>query len=384
MRVRIVIGVTDGPGIVAHASAVAERLAGRGHTVELWAHGARAGIPRARRERIEVVDLPAAGDDMAGEIARRVIAASQQRPAEIHHAEDPVAAAGLLAARSVVRTPVVRTVHHMDAATTHGLDELQRASLQDVDARVCVSAAWADRLRGELGVSSWVIPNGVDVARIAGCTLPRAEAGALFGWNARPAVLATGGIARRKGSRILLEAFARARRRLGSGALLVVAGDGGGDDADYRTGWFADAERLGLQVGGARPDSADIALLGAVAADRMPALYRAVDVLANPSIREGSGALALEAAVALVPAVVSDIAGHRDDLRAGEDCLMVEPGNPQPLADALVRLMRDPELRASIVAAAGDVARRRTWEAAAEAHEELYRDVLTGRESPAG
>lgn len=185
-----------------------------------------------------------------------------------------------------------------------------------------------------------------------------------------------GGIARRKGSRILLEAYARARSRLGAGALLVVAGDGGGGEPEYRAGWFADAERLGLAVEGARAGDADVALLGHVAADRMPALYRAVDVLANPSTREGSGVLALEAAVAGVPAVVSDIAGQRDDLRAGRDCLMVPPGNSAPLADALVRLMREEPLRAQIAASAAAVARRRSWDAAAAAHEELYREVL--------
>src|SRR5690606_31382474 len=207
VRVRFVIGVLEAPGIVAHAAAVADGLAARGHAVELWAHGALAGVPRERRERLTLVDLQTAGDGAAEAIAERVAAAERERPADIHHAEDPVAAAALLAVRAVTGTPVVRTVHHMDAAVTHWSDELQRASLQDVDARVCVAAAWADRLRDELGVTGWVIPNGVDVDRIAACALRRDEAGALFGWDARPAVLATGGIARRKGSRILLEAF---------------------------------------------------------------------------------------------------------------------------------------------------------------------------------
>lgn len=376
--VRIVIGVADAPGILAHAAAVAGGLAQMGHGVELWAPGARTGVPSVVRARVEVVDLPAPGPDAAAAIARRVLDVVTARPACIHHAEDPVAAAALLEVRLATGVPVVRTVHHMDAATSHSSDELQRASLQDVDARVCVSAAWADRLREELGVTARVIPNGIDVARIESCGLGRAEAGALFGWDERPAVLSTGGIARRKGSRILLEAFARSRARLGRGAVLVLAGDGGSDDAGYRAGWHDDAARLGLTVGGAGPGAADVVLLGAVAADRMPALYRAVDVLANPSIREGSGVLALEAAVGGVPAVVSDIAGHRDDLRADRDCLMVAPGNSQPLADALVRLMRDAPLRDRVVAEAATSARRRSWAAAAAAHEELYRDALAG------
>jgi glycosyltransferase involved in cell wall biosynthesis len=74
-----------------------------------------------------------------------------------------------------------------------------------------VSAFWADRLLDEFGVNAVVVPNGVDADRFAGCPLSRDEAGARMGWGDRPVVLAVGGVQPRKGSRVLLEAFAHGK-----------------------------------------------------------------------------------------------------------------------------------------------------------------------------
>lgn len=383
MRVRLFIGAAGSPGIVAHAAAVAEQLAARGHHTEVWAPRVHALLTSGAQRSVRLVEVPCGVSDPAAWIAARLAALADAGDiADIHHAQDATAAVALIAARADGVVPaVVRTVHHLDAAATHSLDEMQRASLQDVDARVCVSAAWAQRLRDELSVDAVVIANGADRLAPAAVTLGREAAGARFGWGARPAVLTMGGISRRKGSRVVLEAFARASARLGHGALLVVAGESGDDDR-YRDAWLDDAERLGLTVGGAGPTAdVSVAVLGAVSGDDLPLLYRAVDVLAHPSTREGSGMLVLEAALAGVPAVVGDIDAMRRELEDGRDCLMVPPGHSGPLADAMVRLVRDEALRRAILTAAVATGAGRTWAAAAHAHERLYAGMLTASAS---
>lgn len=379
MRVRLFIGSAGSPGIVAHAAAVAERLADRGHRTEVWAPRVHDLLTSDARRRVRTVEVPGDASDPAAWIAARLAELARAGDvADIHHAQDATAAVALIAARADGVVPaVVRTVHHLEPAATHSLDEMQRASLQDVDARVCVSAAWAQRLHEELSVDAVVIPNGVDRLGSVPAACGRETAGAHFGWGARPAVLTMGGISRRKGSRVVLEAFARAATRLGDGALLVVAGESGDDDR-YRAAWFDDAERLGLTVGGPGPaPDASVAILGAVAGDDLPLLYRAADVLAHPSTREGSGMLVLEAALAGLPAVVGDIDSMRGELTDGRDCLMVPPGHSGPLADAMVRLVRDETLRRDILATAVATGEGRTWEAAARAHERIYARVLT-------
>ena len=144
---------------------------------------------------------------------------------DINHAQDMLAARALLALRAEGEIPhVVSTVHHTEVFEDRFLEECQRASIQDVDRSIAVSAFWADRLAHEFGVEAPVVPNGVDAARFASPGLDWAAAGARMVWGDRPVVLAVGGVQPRKGSRMLLEAFARSRARLPEGALLVIAG----------------------------------------------------------------------------------------------------------------------------------------------------------------
>lgn len=391
MRVRLVSGAADPVGAVVHALEVADHLEARGHRAEVWAPAAvRAAFEGAERARVRPLAVPEVDGGGAADRAEAAAGAlrgalGSEEPPDIDHAQDAVAAAALLALRERrPAVPVVRTVHHVDVMPDAALEEMQRASIQDTDACLCVSAFWADRLRAEYGVEATVVPSGVDVERFASCTLGRAEAGERFGWGERPAVLALGGISRRKGSRVLLEAFARARIRLGPGAVLVVAGPEGEGPDEYRDAWREDAERLGLEVAGPEASpGASVVMVGTVPAGRIPELFRAVDALAYPSTREGFGLAVLEAAAAGLPAVVSDLPVLQEHLADGRDCLMVPAGHSGELADALVRLVRDEALRARLVEGGSATAARFRWADAAAAHERVYEGLLAAR-GPAG
>ena len=387
MRIRLATYSTKPRGGVVHALSLAEALADRGHDVELWTlsvNGSRlfreprvaarlVAVERRDEEDVETRILRYA-DVLAEAMAR-------EGPADVDHAEDCLSARSLLAlrARGVVAS-VVRTIHHVDAFTSRVLEECQRASIADVDHRLCVSRYWAERLESEFGVRARVIHNGVDAGRFAGCTLDRAAAGERFGWGGRPVVLAVGGIEPRKGSRPLIEAFARARGRLGEGALLAIAGgETLFDYREYREAWREDVARLGLSVhkgAGPVPAGANVTIVGTVPDADMPALYRAADVLAFPSTREGFGLVVLEALASGLPAVVSDLPVLREHLADGRDCLMAPPGNAVALAEAIVAGARDETVRERIRAGGRATAERFTWTACAEAHEAFYEEVL--------
>jgi glycosyltransferase-like protein len=385
LSIRIVTYSTKPRGGVVHALSLAEALGDRGHDVELWALSADGAAffrpPGVPARLVPVERRP--GEDVEPRILRyaETLAGGLRAagPADVHHAEDCLSARSLLALRADGRIPaVVRTVHHVDDFASPVLAECQRASIEDVDHRICVSRHWADAIERDHGVSADVIPNGVDAARFASCPLGRAAAGARMGWGGRPVVLAVGGIEPRKGSRVLLQAFARARAALGPGALLAVAGgETLFDYADYRAAWEQDAARLALRVhrGPAPPPGADVAVLGPVADDDMPALYRGADVFAFPSEREGFGLVALEAMAAGLPVVASDLPVLREFLAPGEDCIMAPVGDVEALAAALVAAATDAPLRARLAQAGPATAARFTWAAAARAHEDVYRGL---------
>ncbi len=378
-------GAAEPVGAVVHALAVADGLEALGHEAEVWApEAARAALEGAERARVRPVPVPGGSVVDPEDRARVAIAAlsgalAAGAPADVEHAQDAIAGAALLWLRAERgASAVVRTVHHVDASGLPELDETERASIQGSDACICPSAFWAERIRAEYGVEATVVPGGVDAGRFAS-PLSRAEAGERFGWGSRPTALALGGISRRKGSRVLLEAFARARSRLGEGGLLAIAGDAAGE-GEFARRWRDDAERLGLEVSGPRPGpGAAVALLGPVPAGEMPALYRAADALAYPSTREGFGQAVLEAATAGLPAAVSDLPVLREMLVDGRDCLMVPAGHSAPLAEALVRLMRDEGLRSRLVAGGRETAAGYRWDHAAAAHLRVYEGLPAAR-----
>ena len=386
MRVRIATYSAMPRGGAVHARCLAEALAARGHDVELWVLAMEgAGIAVGPGVATHQVPLrPVAGEpvpDRVDRAAATLVDALRGAPAaDIHHAQDLLSARALLALRADGAVPhVVRTVHHVEAFEDRFLEECQRASIQDVDRCIAVSAFWAERLQDEFGVRADVVPNGVEAERFGGRALGRDEAAARMGWPGRTVVLAVGGVQARKGSRVLLEAFARARGRLPGDPLLVVAGgDGFFADPSVVRAWEDDAVRLGLVVhrGPGAPAGADVARIGVVDDDDMPVLYRAADVLAFPSTREGFGLVVVEAMAAGLPVVTSDIPVLAEFLRDDDDCLMTPVGDSGPLAQAIVRLVNDDALRARLTASARDTVRRHTWDESARRAEDVYAEVL--------
>jgi glycosyltransferase involved in cell wall biosynthesis len=84
----------------------------------------------------------------------------------------------------------------------------------------------------------------------------------------------------------------------------------------------------------------------------LAAFHAACDVIAIPSLWEGLPYTLLEAMRAGKAIVASRVGGRADVVQDGQDGLLVEPGNPQSLARALVRALRDGELRSHLAEAA--------------------------------
>ena len=80
----------------------------------------------------------------------------------------------------------------------------------------------------------------------------------------------------------------------------------------------------------------------------VPELLASSDVFAFPSLWEGLGIVMLEALAAGVPVVASNIAVLREIVDDGQQGLLVQPQNPQALAQGIIRLLADPDERRSM------------------------------------
>jgi glycosyltransferase-like protein len=365
-------------GGVVHAIELARALRGRGHRVEIAAL-AREGEGFFRDPGVpvhlvrHVPDPDAAFDDrVAGMIAAyrdglRPLLGSGRF--DIVHAQDCLSASAALELRDEGTVAhVVRTVHHVDDFRSPSLVACQDRSIRDPDRVVCVSEAWVGRLHDEFGVEAGLVTNGVELERFR----PPADAAsrdrdrAALDLGGRLCVLAIGGIEPRKGSLTLVEGFAGLWRALPARRPLLVIG-GGATLFDYRDEvdrFWARARELGV--------AADVRALGALGDDAVARAYRAADVLAFPSVKEGFGLVPLEALAAGLPVVAADIDVLRAFLDHGRNALLVPPGDGAALAAALERVACDPALSGRLRAEGLRTAERYSWARAAAAHEPEY------------
>ncbi|MBI3736332.1 glycosyltransferase family 4 protein, partial [Candidatus Sumerlaeota bacterium] len=89
----------------------------------------------------------------------------------------------------------------------------------------------------------------------------------------------------------------------------------------------------------------------------IPKFLAAFDLFVMPSISEGLGTAIIEAAMAGLPIVATQVGGIPDIIESGESGLLVPPADPAALAEAMVRMYREREFAARCGRAALDHAR---------------------------
>ena len=102
----------------------------------------------------------------------------------------------------------------------------------------------------------------------------------------------------------------------------------------------------------------------------------ALDLFVLPSLNEGLGSILLDAMQFGLAIVASDVGGIPDVVEHGDNGLLVPPGEPAPLADAIVRLYRDSEMRNAMSTAARQRAENYRPESMVERYWELYLKVF--------
>ena len=131
---------------------------------------------------------------------------------------------------------------------------------------------------------------------------------------------------------------------------------------DVRLDVYGDgAERGALELLAARLGIADRTTFHGSIADPRVA-YARMDALVLPSEAEGFGLVLIEAMAAGVPVVGTDVDGIHDVVSRDRTGLLVEPGSPAAIAEAIERLRDDAALRRNLAEAARyDVAQRFGW-----------------------
>lgn len=339
-------------GLELQVQQMARALVSSGADVRISVVTAHPGSARMRRDEDEGIKIARAAT--IARIARTPITIGmrrlirQTRP-DILHFHSPNPGAELLAPIMDPRLRVVVTYYH-DVIRQKSLLPLYQPVLERVLKRADRIIAWSEELVESSRMLRThrdkvvVIPGGIDTRSFMPTPETRRRAGEYRRLlsNGAPLVLFVGRLVYYKGLRYLLEAARNVE------ASFVIAGEG-----DDRIALETHTERLGIRE--------RIHFLGAVPAAELPSLMQASDMLVLPSSEntETFGLVQLEAHVSGKPTICTDLpTGVTSVNLNGVTGLVVPPRDSGALADAINRLLHDPELRSRL----GEQAQRRALE----------------------
>jgi phosphatidyl-myo-inositol alpha-mannosyltransferase len=268
---------------------------------------------------------------------------------DVLHLHEPMTPVICTAVMAWARCPVVATFHASGGlGWMHIGGRVWGFLMNRIDRRIAVSDAARDSASRWLPGEFEVIPNGVLIPE-------HAEAA-----GREHRVVFVGRHDRRKGMPVLLRAWPEIHRRTGARLRLV-----GADPLMVR---------LALQQAGV--DATGIDALGFLSQDDLTEELLTAKALLAPSLGgESFGMVLTRAFACATPVVASDITGYRD-VMTDETGVLVPPGDPDALAEAVAGLLDDEPRRERLGGAARRVAQERySWDDIARRLEAIYREL---------
>ena len=196
-----------------------------------------------------------------------------------------------------------------------------------------------------------------------------------FGLQGKHAILFVGRLAKRKGVKEFIEnSFAKIVSKIPN-VCFVVVGNNPSESLTHRDDMMGQIKAVICAMGLLN----HVQLRGAVDDNEVIKLYQACDVVVLPALAEtddveGFGIVLLEAAAAGKPAVATRVGGIPDAIEHEKTGVLVNAGDYEGLAQAVLSLLNDPLARGKM----GRVARQRAekefgWEEIVDRYETAFR-----------
>ncbi len=176
-----------------------------------------------------------------------------------------------------------------------------------------------------------------------------------------PFLLYAGNVKPHKNLERLIDAFAVVcARGLDPLKLIVI-----GDDISAHAGLRRKVLRYQLHK--------RIRFLGFQPQDTLAVMYRLASAFVFPSLYEGFGLPPVEAMASGTPVVTSNVSSLAEV--AGDAAMLVDPYDPEAIADGIIRVLTDDGLRRDLIARGLRRARSFSWEASVQRIHRIYADV---------
>jgi glycogen(starch) synthase len=260
------------------------------------------------------------------------------------HAHDWLVAYAAKTLKHSYNIPLVSTIHATESGRNSGIhDEVQRY-INDTEwlltyesSEVIVNSNYMkcelQRLFGLPFEKINVVPNGININNFAGIERDY-EFRRQYAMDNEKIILYVGRLVYEKGIQNLISAMPKILNGYHD-SKLIIAGKGGMLDE-----LKAQANSMGL--------GDKVYFTGYLNAKQVQKMYKCADVAVFPSTYEPFGIVALEAMLAGVPTVVSDVGGLNEIIEHGVNGMKSYAGNSNSIADSVLSLLYDHKLSANI------------------------------------
>jgi len=209
-----------------------------------------------------------------------------------------------------------------------------------------------------------IIPHGVDTERFSPENAPIEDF-----CDGKLNILFVSRLEKRKGITYLLKAYKRVKEEIPQSRIIIV---GPGNKDRYQEL----VNTINLK---------DVVFTGGVSHADLPRYYRTADIFCIPATgQESFGIVLLEAMASGKPIVASNIPGFAGVLTHGAEGLLVTPRDDEALADALLSLLKDQDLRQQMGSNGRSKAERHSWESIARRTVDFYVESANGKTGKRG
>jgi len=215
-------------------------------------------------------------------------------------------------------------------------------TIKRADGAISISCYLQQQLKKETGLDSEVVYPEIDTTRFYE-VLNGSKIRDKYKIGSDPVILYVGRISPHKGVHLLIEAFNLVKQEILNARLLIVGKH-----------TFANYSKKLRQMA---HDS--VIFAGYVSDEELPYYYAACDVYATASMWEGFNLPLTEAQACGKPVVAFNIGPHPEVVKDGETGFLIPPGDTSALAKAIVKLLKDDNLRQEIGKNACRVVRER-------------------------
>lgn len=269
------------------------------------------------------------------------------------------------------KIPAVLTVHtfgdapprpHLGALMKFYIHTLGKMNLKFAS-KIIVLVPDAAEYISQLGINKekiCIIPNGINYNHFLNMPSPY-EFKKDYKIDGKM-VLFVGELSSRKGVQYLIKAMPKILRKNSDTTLVIV-----GVDYGFKNHLEDLSHKLGL--------GNNVLFTGPISNEGLLKAYSACDVFVLPSEREGLPTVILEAMASRKPVVATNIGGNPYVIEDGVTGFLVEYGDETKLADKIIYLLENEDIREKIGKNARKKVEDYSWERIAEETERVYEDV---------